>query len=73
MKAKRTIEIFSAGCPVCEDTIQLINQLACPSCKVTVLDMQNPDAINPPGSAMAAAAAALARKLLLRTPRPFTV
>lgn len=43
MNAKRTIEIFSAGCPACEDTIQLINRMACPSCDVTVLDMKNPD------------------------------
>ncbi|MBI4532726.1 MAG: thioredoxin family protein [Candidatus Melainabacteria bacterium] len=36
----RTIEIFSAGCAVCEDTIRLVNSLACPSCEVTVLDMK---------------------------------
>ena len=43
MNAKRTIEIFSAGCPACEEAIQLINQVACPSCEVTILDMKNPD------------------------------
>ena len=43
MNAKRTIEIFSAGYPVCEDTIELINRVACPSCEVTVLDMRQPD------------------------------
>jgi hypothetical protein len=43
MNAKRRVEIFSAGCPVCEDTIALINRLACASCEVTVLDMRNPD------------------------------
>ena len=43
MNAKRTIEIFSAGCPACEEAIQLINKAACPSCEVTVLDMNNPD------------------------------
>jgi glutaredoxin 3 len=42
MNAKRTIEIFSAGCPACEDTIQLINRVACPSCEVTVLNMRDP-------------------------------
>ena len=42
MAAKRKIEIFSAGCPVCEDTIQLVNQIACPSCEVSVLDMSEP-------------------------------
>ncbi len=43
MNAKRTIEMFSAGCPVCEDTIELVNRVACPSCEVTVLDMKQPD------------------------------
>lgn len=40
MSAKRKIEIFSAGCPVCEETINLVNRLACPSCEVEVLDMR---------------------------------
>ena len=43
MNAKRTIEVFSAGCPACEDTIALVNRVACPSCEVTVLDMHSPD------------------------------
>jgi glutaredoxin 3 len=43
MNATRTIEIFSAGCPACEDTIALVTRVACPSCEVTVLDMHNPD------------------------------
>lgn len=41
MNAKRKIEVFSAGCPVCEETIELVNQVACPSCEVTVLDMKD--------------------------------
>lgn len=36
---KRNVEIFSAGCPACNEIIDLINKLACPSCEVTVLDM----------------------------------
>lgn len=43
MAATRKIEVFSAGCPVCEDTIALINRIACPSCEVKILDMQQPD------------------------------
>ncbi len=41
MKTKRHIEIFSAGCQVCEDSIALVNQLACPSCEITILDMKD--------------------------------
>jgi glutaredoxin 3 len=42
MSAKRTIEIFSAGCAACEETVALVNQVACPSCEVTVQDMKDP-------------------------------
>jgi glutaredoxin len=44
MATKRTIEIFSAGCPACEEAVTLVNQLACPSCDITVLDMYTPEA-----------------------------
>ncbi len=42
MDNSREVEIFSAGCPVCEQAIQLVGEIACPSCDVTVLDMQDP-------------------------------
>jgi hypothetical protein len=41
MASKRTVEVFSAGCAACDDAIQLVNSLACPSCEVTVLDMHD--------------------------------
>ncbi len=40
MNAKRKIEVFSAGCPACEETIELVNRVACSSCEVSVLDMK---------------------------------
>ncbi len=43
MITKRKIEIFSAGCPTCEKALSLVNRLACDSCDVTVLDMNQPD------------------------------
>ncbi|MGH7966198.1 MAG: thioredoxin family protein [Candidatus Binatia bacterium] len=42
MSAKRKIEIFSAGCPACEETVELVNRVACSSCEVTILDMKDP-------------------------------
>ena len=42
MGTKRKIEVFSAGCPACEDTIHLVNSIACPSCEIRVLDMKDP-------------------------------
>ena len=43
MATKRTVEIFSAGCPACDETVTLVKQVACPSCDVTVLDMHSPE------------------------------
>lgn len=40
MKQKRKIEVFSAGCSVCQTTIELVKKLACESCEITVLDMR---------------------------------
>jgi glutaredoxin len=41
MATKRTVDVFSAGCPACKDTIELVNRVACPSCEVSVLDMND--------------------------------
>lgn len=44
MNNKRRIEVFSAGCPVCDETINLVKQIACPSCEIEILDMREKDA-----------------------------
>ena len=41
MAVKRKVEVFSAGCPVCEDVVELVRRLACPSCGVEVLNMND--------------------------------
>lgn len=43
MNAKRKVEVFSAGCPVCQETIDLVTRLVCGSCEITVLDMKKSD------------------------------
>jgi glutaredoxin len=43
MDRKRKIEIFSAGCNVCEETIEMVDKLACSSCKVEVQDLHDPN------------------------------
>jgi hypothetical protein len=42
MAERRRVEIFSAACPVCEETIALVRRLACDSCEVTLRDMRDP-------------------------------
>ena len=39
--AKRIVEVFSAGCPACNDAIELVERIACASCDVRVLDMND--------------------------------
>lgn len=43
MANMRKVEIFSAGCPACLETIDLVNRISCPSCDVAVLDMNDGD------------------------------
>ena len=43
MSNKRQIEVFTAGCPTCDSTLELVREIACASCEVTVRDMHDPD------------------------------
>jgi glutaredoxin 3 len=40
MATKKKIEVFSAGCSVCKDTIELVKRLAGSSHEVVIHDMQ---------------------------------
>lgn len=42
MSDKRKIEVFSAGCPVCQETVEMVKRISCTSCEVNVLDMKDP-------------------------------
>jgi hypothetical protein len=46
MNAKRKIEIYSAGCPVCQETIKMVQNMACTDCEVSILDMNDPAVAN---------------------------
>jgi hypothetical protein len=39
--ATRKIEIFSAGCSCCDETVHMVRRIACGSCEVEVLDMKD--------------------------------
>ncbi|MBI4538303.1 MAG: thioredoxin family protein [Gemmatimonadetes bacterium] len=41
MAGKRTVEVFIAGCACCDEALEMVRQMACPSCEVRVLDMRN--------------------------------
>ena len=41
MADPRPVEIFSAGCPICDDVVQMVREMACESCNVHVLDLND--------------------------------
>jgi hypothetical protein len=43
---KRPIDVFTAGCPLCEDAVRLVTSLACPSCEVRAYDLREGCATN---------------------------
>jgi len=48
MAAKRKIEIFSAGCGVCDDAVDMVNNIAHPADdEVSVLDINDPAVVGP--------------------------
>ena len=40
---KRKVEVFTAGCPACDEAVSLVRGIACDSCDVEVLDMKQPN------------------------------
>ena len=36
---KTKIEVFTAGCSVCDSTVKLVRELACPNCDIHVHDL----------------------------------
>jgi len=44
--AKRQVEVFTAGCPLCDETVKLVTELACPNCEVQIYDLREGCATN---------------------------
>ena len=42
MENKRRIEVFTAGCSVCQPTVDMVKEMACSSCEVIVYDLSKP-------------------------------
>ncbi|MFQ5454010.1 MAG: thioredoxin family protein [Candidatus Zixiibacteriota bacterium] len=39
MASKRKIELFTAGCPVCNEAVEQVKAAACPDCDIIVYDL----------------------------------
>ena len=37
----KQVEVFTAGCPLCEPVVAMVQRLACPNCEVTVHNLQD--------------------------------
>ncbi len=35
----RQVEVFTAGCPLCDEAVQSVNELACECCEVTIYNL----------------------------------
>lgn len=35
------IEVFTAGCPLCEEALKTVRESACPNCEVTVYNLND--------------------------------
>jgi len=42
--AKRTVEVFTAGCSVCDEAVAAVRGLVCESCDLQIHDMRLPPA-----------------------------
>ncbi|GAA5027368.1 hypothetical protein GCM10011506_16760 [Marivirga lumbricoides] len=36
---KRQVEIFTANCPVCDPVVQMVKELVCEQCEITIYDL----------------------------------
>lgn len=43
---KQLIEVFTAGCPICDETVNLVKSLICPSCTLQIYDLRQGCATN---------------------------
>ncbi len=37
---KRTVEVFTAGCPPCDEAVKVVQSVVCPSCDLQILDLR---------------------------------
>ena len=37
---KRTVEVFTANCPLCDEAVKLVQEVACSNCEVKVYDLR---------------------------------
>lgn len=46
MTEKRRVEVFTAGCAVCQGVVGMVNELACPNCDVTIYNLNKNEGVD---------------------------
>lgn len=46
MTQKRKVEVFTAGCPVCQGVVDMVNGLTCPHCDVTFYNLNKNEGVD---------------------------
>ena len=41
MAGKRKVQVFTAGCPICDEAVEKVRRMACESCEIEVLDVSD--------------------------------
>jgi len=41
MSDTRTVEVFTAGCPLCDDVVDRVREIACDACDVRVVSLRD--------------------------------
>ncbi|HEX9745738.1 MAG TPA: hypothetical protein VGB30_09950 [bacterium] len=44
--SKRKVQLYSAGCPICEKAIEDVKSILNPDCDLEILDTNNPEVAN---------------------------
>ena len=46
MAARRKVEVFTAGCPVCQEVVEMVNELECTDCDVTIYNLNRNEGVD---------------------------
>ena len=46
MTEKRRVEVFTAGCPVCQGVVKMVNELACSHCDVAIYNLNKNEGVD---------------------------
>ena len=45
MTQKREVEVFTAGCPICQGVVDMVDELSCPACDVAIYKLNHKEGV----------------------------